>query len=48
MAMPVILAIQDTEIKKMEVQSQPGQTVHENPILKKTNRKTGLVEWLKW
>jgi hypothetical protein len=29
--MPVILAIQEVEIRKMEVQSQPRQTVNETP-----------------
>jgi hypothetical protein len=35
--MPVILATQEAEIRRTEVQSQPRQTVH----------KKGLGEWLK-
>jgi hypothetical protein len=46
---PIILATQEAEIKRIVVQSQLGQIVHE--ILsqkKKKNHKTGLEEWLKW
>jgi hypothetical protein len=32
---PVILATQEAEIRRIEVQSQPGKIIHENPILKK-------------
>jgi hypothetical protein len=45
----VILATQEAEIKRIEVQSQPRQTVHETrPYLKNTQHKTGPEEWLKW
>jgi hypothetical protein len=37
--MPVILATQEAEIRRIKVQSQP--------ILKKTHHKKGLVEWIK-
>jgi hypothetical protein len=36
---PVILAIQEAEIRRTEVRSQPGQIDH------KTQHKKGLVEW---
>jgi hypothetical protein len=39
--MPVILATQEAEIRRIGVQSQPGQIVHE------THHRKGLVEWLK-
>jgi hypothetical protein len=38
--MPVILATQEAEIMRIMVQSQPGQTVYEDPIIKKK-------KWLK-
>jgi hypothetical protein len=37
--MLVILASQKTEIRRIEVQSQPRQIVHENPISKIPNTK---------
>jgi hypothetical protein len=48
---PVILATQETEIRKITVLSQPGQIVlrpylKKKPIAKKKQKK-GLVEWLK-
>jgi hypothetical protein len=45
--MPVILATQEAEIRKIVVGRQPGQIVHERPYLKKPFTKIGLVEWLK-
>jgi hypothetical protein len=39
-----ILAIQEEEIRRIVVQSQPREI---DPILKKTHYKKGLVEWLK-
>jgi hypothetical protein len=45
--MPVILATLDAEIRKVTVQSQPGQIVHETLSRKKTFTKIMLVEWLK-
>jgi hypothetical protein len=44
--MPIILTSQDTEQKKMVVQSQPRQMVHET-LSQKTFHKTELVEWLR-
>jgi hypothetical protein len=46
---PIILATQEAEMRRITVQSQPGQTVHEtlsqkNPLQKKKR----LVEWFKW
>jgi hypothetical protein len=45
--MPVILATQETEIKRITVQSQPSQIVLRDPILEKPFTKKVLVEWLK-
>jgi hypothetical protein len=44
---PVILATQETQIRRIAVQSQPGQIVG-RPYLEKpfTKKKRGLVEWL--
>jgi hypothetical protein len=42
----VILATQEAEIRRITVQSQAGQIVHETLSLK-THYKEGLVEWLK-
>jgi hypothetical protein len=44
--MPVILAIQEVEIRRITVQSQWGQIVHETLSGKNPSQK-GLVEWLK-
>jgi hypothetical protein len=44
--MPVILAIQAAEIRRVLVPSQPGRIVAK-PYLEKTHDKNGLVEWLK-
>jgi hypothetical protein len=44
--MPIILATQEAEIRRIMVQSQPGQIVPQVPIWKKTHHKKGLVEWL--
>jgi hypothetical protein len=46
--MPEILATQEAEIRRLTVQSQPGQTVCK-PLSpkKKIHHKKGLVEWLK-
>jgi hypothetical protein len=43
--MPVILTIQEAEIRKIAVQSQPWQVVHQT-YLKKTHHKKGLMECL--
>jgi hypothetical protein len=45
--MPVILATQEAEIRKIEVQSQPAQIVCETLSRKKPLSKKELVEWLK-
>jgi hypothetical protein len=43
----VILATQEAEIRRIEVQSQPRQIVLEDPISKKKPiTKKELVEWL--
>jgi hypothetical protein len=44
--MPVILATQEAEIRRITVGSQPGQIVRESLSLKYLTQK-GLVEWLK-
>jgi hypothetical protein len=44
--MPVILATQDAEIRRIEVQSQPGQIVHET-LSQETLHKKRPVEWFK-
>jgi hypothetical protein len=41
--MPVILIIQEAEIRRITVQSQSGHTIHET-LLQKTLHKKGLVE----
>jgi hypothetical protein len=45
--MSVILATQEAEIRRITVQSQPGQIVHETLSQKKNSQKGELVEWLK-
>jgi hypothetical protein len=45
--MPIILATQEAEIKRIMVQSQPRQIVHETLSQRKTHQKKGLVESLK-
>jgi hypothetical protein len=42
--MPVILATQEAEIRRIVVQSQPEQIVHE-ALSQKTHHKKRLVEW---
>jgi hypothetical protein len=44
--MPVILATQEAEIRRIKFQSQPGLIVPwtRDPHLKKTHHKKGLVE----
>jgi hypothetical protein len=42
-----VLVAQEAEIRRITVQSQPGQIVPQDPILKNTVQKIGLVEWLK-
>jgi hypothetical protein len=44
--MPVILATQEAEIRRIAVQSQSRQTVHET-LSRKYPIQKGLVEWLK-
>jgi hypothetical protein len=41
--MPVILATQEAEIKRIVIQSQPGQIVCKTL----SQKRKGLVEWLK-
>jgi hypothetical protein len=45
--MPVILATQETEIRRITVRSQSRQIVHQTLSQKKNLHKKGLVEWLK-
>jgi hypothetical protein len=44
--MPVFLATQEAEIKRITVQNQPWQIVHE-PLSQKYLTQKELVEWLK-
>jgi hypothetical protein len=44
--LPVILATQKAEIRRIVVRSQPGQIVHQT-LSQKNPHKIGLVEWLK-
>jgi hypothetical protein len=44
--MPVILATQEAEIRRMAVSNQCRQIVHKT-LSQKTLHKRGLVEWLK-
>jgi hypothetical protein len=43
---PTILATQESEIRRITVQSQPGQIVHET-LSRKTLHRKRLGEWLK-
>jgi hypothetical protein len=43
---PIILATQETEIRRISVQSQPKQIVRET-LPQKTHHNKKLVEWLK-
>jgi hypothetical protein len=45
-ALLVIPATQEAEIRRMAVQSQPRQIVHK-PLSRKYSSQKGLVEWLK-
>jgi hypothetical protein len=44
---PIILATQEAEIRRIAVRSQPGQIVHETLTRKNPSQKKGLVERLK-
>jgi hypothetical protein len=44
--MPIILATQEADIRRIVVQSQPEQIVHET-LSWKTLHKKGMVKWLK-
>jgi hypothetical protein len=39
--MPVILATQEAEIRRIAIQSQPRQIVHIDPVSKKPSTKKG-------
>jgi hypothetical protein len=46
--MPVILATQQIEIRRIAVPNQPGQIVRETlSQKKKKSQKIGLMKWLK-
>jgi hypothetical protein len=45
--MPITLATQEAEIRRIMVQSQPRQVVFETLSQKNTQHVRGLVEWLK-
>jgi hypothetical protein len=42
----IILATQEAEIRRIEIQSQPEQIVHKT-LSQKTLHKIGLADWLK-
>jgi hypothetical protein len=44
---PIILATQEAEVRRIKVRSQPGQIVLRS-YLKNTQHTKGLAEWLKW
>jgi hypothetical protein len=44
---PVILVIQEAEIRRITFQIHPGPIFSMRPYLEKTLHKKGLVEWLK-
>jgi hypothetical protein len=44
--MPIILATQEAEIRRIVFETNPKQIVHKT-LSRKTHHKTGLVEWLK-
>jgi hypothetical protein len=44
---PIILATQEAEIRRIAVESQLGQIFLRDLISKKTHHKKGLVKWLK-
>jgi hypothetical protein len=46
--MPIILATQEAEIRRIVIQSQPPGKYFLKPYLKNTFRKKGLEGWLKW
>jgi hypothetical protein len=49
--MPVILTIQEADIKRIVVQGQPDANSSWRPYLKKPNPEQQawqVVEWLKW
>jgi hypothetical protein len=47
--MPVLLATEEAEIRKITVQSQPLASNSQDPISKTPNtQEKGLAEWHKW
>jgi hypothetical protein len=45
--MPVILATQEAEVRRITVQSQTWENSSRHPYFEKPITKKGLVEWLK-
>jgi hypothetical protein len=45
--MPVILATQEAEIRRIRFEASPRQKSSQDPISKILITKKGLVEWLK-
>jgi hypothetical protein len=45
---PVIFTTREAKIRRITIQSQSRQIVHETLSGKNTQHKTVLVEWLKW
>jgi hypothetical protein len=46
--MPVIVATQKAQIRRIEVQRQPQANSLRSAVSKIPNKKKGLAEWLKW
>jgi hypothetical protein len=46
--MSLILATQEAGMRRIEIQGQSRQIVHQTLSQKHTQHKTGLAEWLKW
>jgi hypothetical protein len=46
--MPIILATQEAEIRRIAVQSHPRPNSLGRSYLEKTHHKKELTEWLKW
>jgi hypothetical protein len=44
---PIILATQEAEIRRMVFKASPGNIVHETLSRKNPSQK-GLAKWLKW
>jgi hypothetical protein len=46
--MPVIVATQEAEIRRIQIRRKPLANSWRDPHLENTQHKTGSAEWLKW